>query len=172
MRVGLGQNCSKPALHSGQVPSESTRQPTAARSPGLNLVTAGADLGDAADDFMAGNAGIDGGHEAAPLVAGLVKVGVADAAEEDFDLHVVVGGIAALDGGRKQTAKLRWRRNRLWLCTCDDLDSLWKCRATCSYLRLREQAAEAVSRSFLFLAYFCRLLSFWCRISVIGSRLR
>src|SRR5579862_1512650 len=29
-----------PAWHSGQVRSESTRQPTAARSPGLNLVTA------------------------------------------------------------------------------------------------------------------------------------
>src|SRR5580658_6889810 len=39
-----GQNCSKPALHSGQVPSESTMQPTAARSPGLNLVTAGPTL--------------------------------------------------------------------------------------------------------------------------------
>src|SRR5580693_8520249 len=36
----LGQNCSRPALHSEHVPSESTRQPTAARSPGLNLVTA------------------------------------------------------------------------------------------------------------------------------------
>ena len=36
----LGQNCSKLALHSWQVPSESTMQPTAARSPGLNLVTA------------------------------------------------------------------------------------------------------------------------------------
>src|SRR5579864_8192123 len=36
----FGQNCSKPALHSGQVPSESTMQPTAARSPALNLATA------------------------------------------------------------------------------------------------------------------------------------
>src|SRR6202034_3738869 len=38
--VKFGQNCSMPALHSGQVPSESTMQPTAARSPGLNLLTA------------------------------------------------------------------------------------------------------------------------------------
>src|SRR6201996_5039890 len=36
----FAQNCSSPALHSGQVPSESTIQPTAARSPALNLVTA------------------------------------------------------------------------------------------------------------------------------------
>src|SRR5271154_1066214 len=36
----FGQNCSKPARHSAQVPSESTMQPTAARSPGLNLVPA------------------------------------------------------------------------------------------------------------------------------------
>src|SRR5271166_4435593 len=38
--VKFGQNCSKPARHSGHVPSESTKQPTAARSPGLNFVTA------------------------------------------------------------------------------------------------------------------------------------
>src|SRR5580658_6953478 len=36
----LGQNCSRPAWHSEQVRSESTRQPTAARSPGLNFETA------------------------------------------------------------------------------------------------------------------------------------
>src|SRR5437016_8653492 len=36
----FGQNCSRPALHCAQVPSESTMQPTAARSPGLYLVTA------------------------------------------------------------------------------------------------------------------------------------
>ncbi len=41
-----------------------------------------ADFGDAADDFVAGDAGVDGGHDAAPLVAGLMQVGVTDAAEE------------------------------------------------------------------------------------------
>ena len=66
---------------------------------GLEFGYGGADLGDAADDLMAGNAGVDGGHDAAPLIAGLVEVGVADAAEEDLDLHVVLGGIAPLDGG-------------------------------------------------------------------------
>ena len=66
---------------------------------GLELGDRGADLGDAADDLMAGNAGVDGGHHAAPLVAGLVEIGVADAAEENLDLHVVFGGIAPRDGG-------------------------------------------------------------------------
>ncbi len=65
---------------------------------GLELGDFRPNLGDAADDFMAGNAGVDGGHNAAPLIAGLVEVGVADAAEENFDLDVVAGGIAALDG--------------------------------------------------------------------------
>ncbi|HEY7571538.1 MAG TPA: hypothetical protein VH796_09225 [Nitrososphaeraceae archaeon] len=40
MRVTCGQNCSSPSWHSWQLPSESTMQPTAAISPGLNLVTA------------------------------------------------------------------------------------------------------------------------------------
>ena len=72
----------------------------------LELGDGGADLGDAADDLVAGNAGIDGGHHAAPLVAGLVEVGVADAAEEDLDLHVVLGGIAPRDrGGSKRRSR-------------------------------------------------------------------
>jgi hypothetical protein len=33
-----GQNCSRPARQSGQLPSESTRQSTAARSPGLSSI--------------------------------------------------------------------------------------------------------------------------------------
>ena len=36
---------------------------------GLELGDGGADLGDAADDLVAGDAGVDGGHDAAPLVA-------------------------------------------------------------------------------------------------------
>ena len=55
-----------------------------------------ADLGDAADDLMARNNRIYRGHDAAPLVADLVDVGVADAAKQDFDLHVVLGGIATI----------------------------------------------------------------------------
>ena len=64
---------------------------------GLELGDRRADLGDAADDFVAGNAGVDGGHHAAPLVADLMEIGVADAAEQNFDLHVVFGWIAPRD---------------------------------------------------------------------------
>jgi hypothetical protein len=38
--VWFGQNCSRPSRQLGQVLSESTMQPIAARSPGLYLVTA------------------------------------------------------------------------------------------------------------------------------------
>ena len=66
---------------------------------GLEFGYGGADFGDAADDLVAGNAGVDGGHHAAPLIARLVKVGVADAAEENLDLHIVLGWIAPRDRG-------------------------------------------------------------------------
>ena len=66
----------------------------------LEFGDGGADFGDAPDDFMARDAGIDGGHNAAPLIAGLVEIGVADAAEEDFDLNVGRGWIAPHDRGR------------------------------------------------------------------------
>jgi hypothetical protein len=59
----------------------------------------GADLRDAADDLVAGDAGVDGGHHAAPLVPDRVEIGVADPAEEDLDLHVVLGRIAPRDPG-------------------------------------------------------------------------
>jgi hypothetical protein len=58
----------------------------------------GADGGDAAYDFVAGDDGINRRHDAGPLVAGLVEVGVADAAEEDFKGYVGSGGGAAFDG--------------------------------------------------------------------------
>jgi hypothetical protein len=48
----------------------------------------GTDLGHATDDFVAGNAWVNGLHEAAPLVARIVEVRVANAAVEDFDLHI------------------------------------------------------------------------------------
>jgi len=66
---------------------------------GLEFGDRGADFRHAADDFMAGDAGVNGGHDFFPLVASLVKIGVADAAEQNLDLHIVVGGIAAGDGG-------------------------------------------------------------------------
>ena len=64
---------------------------------GLELGDRGADLGDTADDLMAGDARIDGRHDLAPLIADLVEIGVADAAEQDLDLYVVFGWIAPRD---------------------------------------------------------------------------
>ncbi len=89
-----------PPVQFGQVRSESTRHPTAARSPGLNLLTAGPTLSHSPDDFVAGDDWVDGGHDAAPFVADRMEVGVADAAEEDFDLHVALRQIAPHDRGR------------------------------------------------------------------------
>ena len=47
---------------------------------------------------MAGNNRIDSGHELAPLIADGMKIGVADTAEKDFDLHVVFGWVASRNG--------------------------------------------------------------------------
>ena len=69
---------------------------------GLELGNCRADLGDAADDLVAGNERVDRGHELAPLVAHRMEIGVADAAEEDLDLHVAFGRIAPRDGGGGQ----------------------------------------------------------------------
>ena len=41
-----------------------------------------ANPGDTAHDLVAGDAGIDRGHDIAPLVTDLMKIGVANAAEE------------------------------------------------------------------------------------------
>jgi hypothetical protein len=48
---------------------------------------------------MAWDARVDGRHHAAPLIAGLVEVGVADTAEKDFDLYVVFGWLSPCNGG-------------------------------------------------------------------------
>jgi hypothetical protein len=54
---------------------------------------------------MTGNDRVSRGHELAPLVADRMKVGVADTAEQDFNLHVAVRWIATLDF-----------RGRQWRC--------------------------------------------------------
>src|SRR5208283_712941 len=66
---------------------------------GLEPGDCGADLGNAADDLVSGYAGVDGGHETAPLVADLVEIGVTDAAEKDFDPYVVFSRVATRDRG-------------------------------------------------------------------------
>ena len=63
--------------------------------PGLVLVDGGADICDAADDFMARNARVDRRHCITPLVTDLMQVRVADAAEENFYLHVAVGRVTS-----------------------------------------------------------------------------
>ena len=76
-----------------------------------------ADFHDPADDLVPGHAGVDCGHHVVPLVSLVVQVGVADAAEEDLDLHVAVGRVAARDrvgGERRGRAR---RRSRLSSCT-------------------------------------------------------
>ncbi len=63
-----------------------------------------ANLGDTADDLVARDARVDRGHRLAPLVTDLMQIGVADAAEENLDLHVAVGRIAPRDrvGGERR----------------------------------------------------------------------
>ena len=68
----------------------------------LELGDGRADLGDPTDDLVARHNRIDRGHDAAPLVAHRVEVGMADAAEEDLDLHVAFGRIATRDRGGGQ----------------------------------------------------------------------
>src|SRR5579871_187587 len=57
------------------------------------------DLGDAADNLMSWYKRIDSGHHGSPLVFRLVKIGVADAAEQDFNLNVGCRGLAPRNGG-------------------------------------------------------------------------
>src|SRR5580658_3448535 len=72
----------------------------------LELCNSGTDLGDAAHDLMTWHAWIDSRHQTAPLIAGLVEIRVADAAEEYLDLHVMLGGIAPCDrGGSKRRSR-------------------------------------------------------------------
>ena len=61
---------------------------------GLEPGHTGADLDHPADDLVAGHHRIE---RIAPVVAGLMQVGMADAAIENVDLHVVRAGVAALD---------------------------------------------------------------------------
>jgi hypothetical protein len=46
---------------------------------------------------MAWDNRVDSGHEPAPFVADRMEIGMADAAEQDFDLNVVFGWIASRD---------------------------------------------------------------------------
>ncbi len=63
----------------------------------LELRNGGADAGDSADDLVTRNAWVYRRHRVAPFIASLVEVGVADTAEQDFDLDVVFGQVPACD---------------------------------------------------------------------------
>jgi hypothetical protein len=65
-------------------------------------------LGHPADNLVAGNARIDGGHHTAPLIADLVQVRVTDAAEENFNLHVTLSSIAPRDRSGRKAAMSHW----------------------------------------------------------------
>ncbi len=102
----MGQNCSSPCLALGAGAVGIHHAADGGEVADFEFRYRGADFGDAADDLMAGDARIDGRHDAAPLVAGLVEVGVADAAEENLDLYVVLGRIAPRDrGGGKRRCR-------------------------------------------------------------------
>jgi hypothetical protein len=60
------------------------------------------DLCDTADDLVARNNRIVRGHELAPFITNRMQVGVADAAKQDFDLHVAIGRISTFDFGGSQ----------------------------------------------------------------------
>ena len=80
---------------------------------GLELGDCRADLGHAADDLMARNNRVHGGHEFAPLVTHRVKIGVADTTEQNFDLHIVFGWHRAAGLWWMPSAMSRWQRNML-----------------------------------------------------------
>src|SRR5438093_5769792 len=70
---------------------------------GLVLGHRRADFGYAPDNLMTWDNRVVRGHELAPLVAHRMKIGVADAAKEDFDLHVAVGWIAPRNFSGRQS---------------------------------------------------------------------
>jgi hypothetical protein len=58
----------------------------------------GANVSNPTDNLMPGDAGVGCRHDTAPFVTDSVEVGVADAAEQDFDLHVTFCRFTSLDG--------------------------------------------------------------------------
>src|SRR6266498_4004214 len=70
---------------------------------GLVLGHCRADFGDTPDNLMTWDNRVVRGHELAPLVAHRMKIRVADATEQDFDLHVAVSWIAPRNFGGRQS---------------------------------------------------------------------
>src|SRR5262249_53655493 len=74
----------------------------------LKLRNARPNFRNASHGFGAGNTGIHGRHRFAPLVAGRMQIGVANAAEKNLELHVLLGRITTVD-----RARCEWRS-----CAC------------------------------------------------------
>ena len=87
-------------VRAGQVGIHKTADPN--QIAGFEFGHARADRGDPANNFMARHARVNGLHQAAPLVAGVVEVGVADAAEENFNFHVAGRQLASRNRGGGQ----------------------------------------------------------------------
>src|SRR5206468_11910549 len=96
----------------------------------LELGHGRADPGNTADNLMAGHNRVIRGHELAPLVADRMKIGVTDAAEQNFDLNVAFSWIATFDLGRCQSgcgtgSGISFRIVRSWLHMVD-VNSLYQ----------------------------------------------
>jgi len=68
----------------------------------FEFLDGGAGFHDSTNDFMARHAGIHSRHHVFPFIAYLMKIGVADSAVQNLDLHIVGSGLTALDGGRSK----------------------------------------------------------------------
>jgi hypothetical protein len=66
----------------------------------FELLDGTADLGYAANNFVARDAGINRRHKVDPLIPRLVQIGVADTTKQDFDLNIVFLRATALNGVR------------------------------------------------------------------------
>src|SRR5438067_6308479 len=104
---------------------------------------------------MTGNAGVNGGHDAVPLVTHLMEVGVTHAAEKNFDLHVALRRIASRNcgGGRRRCragsrVSFRFVHSLTLLLVSLCLDDVWCCSFENGAYRSRIAiAAEPEQRS-------------------------
>ena len=85
---------------------------------GLELGDGGADLGDAADDLMAGDAGVDGGHHARSTRCGPGGDRSGRCRRRGFRSARRVRLDRAARSWWRQAAMSHWQRNRLLRCTC------------------------------------------------------
>jgi hypothetical protein len=102
---------------------------------GLVLGNFRTDLGHTADDFMARDNRVNRGHDTAPLVTNLVKIGVADAAEQDFDPDIVFGRFPSRNRGGSQRrcgtgSGISFRVVRGWMHLVDPPIGLFLCKRT------------------------------------------